>query len=65
MKERTDIETLRRKLLAAAAVVALPAAARAQGGGAVGRIIVPFAAGGAREMPARAIYNELAREMGQ
>jgi tripartite-type tricarboxylate transporter receptor subunit TctC len=31
----------------------------------VGRIIVPFAAGGAREMPARAIYNEMARELGQ
>ena len=59
------MQTLRRQLLVAAAAAALPGAARAQGGGAVGRIIVPFAAGGAREMPARAIYNELAREMGQ
>jgi len=47
------------------AMAAWPLASRAQGGGAVGRIIVPFAAGGAREMPARAIYNEMARELGQ
>ena len=29
------------------------------------RIIVPFAAGGARELPARAIHNELGKELGQ
>lgn len=35
------------------------------GGGAVSRIIVPFAAGGARELPARAIQQELNKETGQ
>lgn len=35
------------------------------GGGAVARIIVPFAAGGARELPARAIQQELNKETGQ
>ena len=37
----------------------------AQAGAAVSRIVVPFAAGGAREMPARAIQQELGRELGQ
>ena len=37
----------------------------AQAGTAVSRIVVPFAAGGAREMPARAIQQELGRELGQ
>jgi len=35
----------------------------AQAGTAVSRIVVPFAAGGAREMPARAIQQELGREL--
>jgi len=51
--------------LMAAAAAALPAPLLAQGGGQVARIIVPFAAGGAREMPARAIYEELGRELEQ
>jgi tripartite-type tricarboxylate transporter receptor subunit TctC len=50
--------------LIAATAAALPGALRAQSGG-IARIIVPFAAGGARELPARAIYNELGRELGQ
>jgi tripartite-type tricarboxylate transporter receptor subunit TctC len=37
----------------------------AQSSGNVSRIIVPFAAGGAREMPARAIQQELSQETGQ
>jgi len=55
----------RRELLAAAMAATLSGALRAQPGGPVGRIIVPFAGGGARELPARAIYSELARELGQ
>ena len=55
----------RRKIV----LTALPAAATdalwAQAGTAVSRIVVPFAAGGAREMPARAIQQELGRELGQ
>lgn len=52
----------RRQLLTAAAC-ALAGGAHAQGG--VARIIVPFAPGGAREMPARAIVDEFARELGE
>ncbi len=37
----------------------------AQSSGGVSRIIVPFGAGGAREMPARAIQQELSQETGQ
>jgi tripartite-type tricarboxylate transporter receptor subunit TctC len=57
----------RRKLLAAGGGLALglPLTALAQAGGNVSRIIVPFAPGGAREAPARAILNELAAELGQ
>ncbi len=43
----------------------LPGSALAQAGGNVSRIIVPFAAGGAREAPARAIQQELGAETGQ
>ena len=50
---------------ASAAAAALPGPLFAQGGGSVSRIIVPFSAGGAREMPARAIYDELGKETGQ
>ena len=31
----------------------------------IGRIIVPFAPGGAREMPARAVYQEMAQALGE
>ena len=61
----------RRELLAALGGMgsglagALPLEALAQAGGNVSRIIVPFAAGGAREAPARAIHNELGAETGQ
>ena len=55
----------RRQLLLAIAAAAVPGALRAQAGDAVSRIIVPFAPGGARELPARAIYNELGKELGQ
>ena len=61
----------RRTLLAAtgsmagALALGLPQTALAQAGGNVSRIIVPFAAGGAREAPARAILQELAAELGQ
>jgi tripartite-type tricarboxylate transporter receptor subunit TctC len=56
----------RREYLALTALAGLWPAAHAQvGGGNVSRIVVPFAAGGAREMPARAIQNELNTETGQ
>jgi tripartite-type tricarboxylate transporter receptor subunit TctC len=39
---------------------------RAQtGGNNIGRIVVPFAPGGAREMPARAVYQEMAQALGE
>lgn len=55
----------RRQLLQAAALAALAQPAWAQVGAGVSRIVVPFAPGGAREMPARAIQHELSRELGQ
>lgn len=55
----------RRQLIVAGATLALSVPAWAQVGAAVSRIIVPFAAGGAREMPARAIQQELSRELEQ
>jgi tripartite-type tricarboxylate transporter receptor subunit TctC len=55
----------RRQLLQAAALAALAQPSWAQVGGNVSRIVVPFAPGGAREMPARAIQQELGRELGQ
>ena len=55
----------RRQLILAATAIGLDAPAWAQVGAAVSRIIVPFAPGGAREMPARAIQQELSRELGQ
>ena len=57
--------SIRRRLLGALALAFLAASAQAQSGNAVARIIVPFAPGGAREMPARAIQNELNKALGQ
>jgi tripartite-type tricarboxylate transporter receptor subunit TctC len=37
----------------------------AQNNKSIGKIIVPFAPGGARELPARAMYQEMARELGE
>ena len=57
-----------RRFLVASTLVALAAGipgAYAQSGSGVSRIIVPFAPGGAREMPARAIQNELNKALGQ
>lgn len=55
----------RRQMLMAALLSAGLGRALAQSSGNVSRIIVPFAAGGAREMPARAIQQELSQETGQ
>ena len=58
----------RRRFLGASLLAALAAGitgAYAQSGSGVSRIIVPFAPGGAREMPARAIQNELNKALGQ
>ncbi len=55
----------RRQLMVAALLSAGLNRAFAQSSGNVSRIIVPFAAGGAREMPARAIQQELSQETGQ
>jgi tripartite-type tricarboxylate transporter receptor subunit TctC len=52
-------------ILAAALLSLAPGLAPAQVGGAVTRIEVPFAPGGARELPARAFYQEMAKELGQ
>ena len=55
----------RRQLMMAALLSAGLDRTFAQSSGNVSRIIVPFAAGGAREMPARAIQQELSQETGQ
>jgi tripartite-type tricarboxylate transporter receptor subunit TctC len=55
----------RRQMLMAALLSAGLGRAFAQSSGNVSRIIVPFAPGGAREMPARAIQQELSQETGQ
>lgn len=55
----------RRQLMLASLLSAGLNKAFAQSSGNVSRIIVPFAAGGAREMPARAIQQELSHETGQ
>lgn len=54
----------RRKWLLAAALLACCGGGWAQPGSAVARIVVPFAAGGARELPARMIQQELGKELG-
>ena len=55
----------RRNLLLVSTLAALTESVWAQVGGSVARIVVPFAAGGAREMPARTIQEELIKEMNQ
>jgi tripartite-type tricarboxylate transporter receptor subunit TctC len=55
----------RRQLMLASLLSAGLNKAFAQSSVNVSRIIVPFAAGGAREMPARAIQQELSQETGQ
>jgi tripartite-type tricarboxylate transporter receptor subunit TctC len=55
----------RRNLILGFGSAALTAPVWAQMNGGVSRIVVPFAAGGAREFPARAIQQELSRELGQ
>ena len=55
----------RRQLMMAALLSAGLDRTFAQSSGNVSRIIVPFAAGGAREMPARAVQQELSQETGQ
>src|SRR5882724_7673963 len=45
--------------------IALVSPASAQPGGKVMRIVVPFAAGGAREVLARTFYSELGAALGQ
>src|SRR5260221_13985227 len=51
--------------LAALACVVFAPPAPAQSGGKIVRIVVPFAAGGAREVLARSFYSELATALGQ
>lgn len=53
----------RRHLILAAVAASLTHDALAQNLGGLGRIVVPFGAGGAREMPARAIQQELGKEL--
>ena len=57
----------RRDLMGAAGALALglPALAQVGGSGNISRIVVPFASGGAREFPARAIQQELGKALGQ
>ncbi len=55
----------RRRQLVGIALLICTCAASAQPGADVARVIVPFAAGGAREVPARLIQQELGKELGQ
>jgi tripartite-type tricarboxylate transporter receptor subunit TctC len=55
----------RRQLMLAALAAAAPGARAQVSGGGTSRIVVPFAAGGARELPARAILAEFGQESGQ
>jgi tripartite-type tricarboxylate transporter receptor subunit TctC len=64
LADLTALAPIRRRSLAALLLAAASVDGRAQSGGNVQRIIVPFAPGGAREMPARAIQNELNKELG-
>ncbi len=56
---------LARRSFLGAALLACATAGFAQVGGSVGRIVVPFSAGGAREMPARALQEELGQLTGE
>src|SRR5258705_9059308 len=56
---------LKRLCAALALIAALLPQAAAQPGGKVMRIVVPFAAGGAREVLARSFYSELGAGLGQ
>jgi len=56
--------SLRRLCAALALIAALPPQVAAQPGGKVTRIVVPFAAGGAREVLARTFYSELGAALG-
>jgi len=56
--------SLKRLCAALALIAALPLEAAAQPGGKVMRIVVPFAAGGAREVLARTFYSELGAALG-
>lgn len=58
------IHPARRRLLAAAVLAACSGGLRAQPASNVVRIIVPFPAGGAREMPARVVQQDLNQETG-
>ena len=55
----------RRNFVLVALLGSVMGTAWAQGTGGVSRIVVPFGAGGARELPARAIQQELGKELGQ
>src|SRR5678816_3225491 len=57
--------SLKRLCAALACIAALVPPAAAQPGGKVIRIVVPFAAGGAREVLARTFYLELGAALGQ
>jgi tripartite-type tricarboxylate transporter receptor subunit TctC len=54
-----------RKFVMAVLLGGFVVTASAQGTGGASRIVVPFGAGGARELPARAIQQELGKELGQ
>src|SRR5437899_7282697 len=53
------------RMILLCAVAAFPPFAAAQPGGKVMRIVVPFAAGGAREVLARTFYSELGAALGE
>ena len=64
MNRNDSFDLVRRRFIAAAALAACAGTVHAQPGATVARIIVPFAAGGAREMPARIVQNDLNQETG-
>lgn len=53
----------RRSLVGLALLATLDSLSQAQNTHGIGRIVVPFAPGGAREYPARAIYQEMAQRL--
>jgi tripartite-type tricarboxylate transporter receptor subunit TctC len=58
-----NIDVKRRNLVTLATLAALGFESQAQNTHGIGRIVVPFAPGGAREYPARAIYQEMAQRL--